>query len=256
MNYKKIFIIFLIIIVNGCTTYPINKKINKINIYKKSFINKGFTLVYNDNLFTKKLISKKLDNRSLIIFQKNLKKGASVKVTNLINNKSTVVTVGMESKYPYFNNSILSQRVADEIELDSNNPYIEIYEILGNSSFIIKKSKTFSEEKNVANKAPVDAISINDLNNKIKQKKKIKKNKFNYIIIIADFYYKDSANSLIKRIKEEALIKNVRLQVITKSKYRVFLGPFYDINSLQNGFNDISILNFENIEIIKNDKIK
>jgi len=256
MNYKKIFAIFLIITVNGCITYPIDKQINKINTYKKSFINKGFTLVYNDNLFKKKLISKKLDNRSLIIFQKNLKKGTSAKVTNLINNKSTVVTVGVESEYPIFNNSILSQRVADEIELDLNNPYIEIYEILGNSSFIIKKSKTFNEEKNVADKAPVDTISINDLNNNIKIKKKFKKNKFNYIILIADFYYKDSANSLIKGIKEKTLIKNIRLKVITKSKYRVFLGPFYDINSLQNGFNDISILNFENIEIIKNDKIK
>ena len=242
--------------VNGCTTYPINKKINKINIYKKSFVNKGFTLVYNDSLFKKKLISKKLDNRSLFIFQKNLKKGTSVKVSNLINDKSIVATVGVDSEYPFFNNSILSQRVADKIELDLNNPYIEIYEILGNSSFIIKKSKTFSEEKNVANKAPVDTISINDLNNKIKEKKKFIKNKFNYIIIIADFYYKDSANSLIKRIKKETLIKDVRLQVITKSKYRVFLGPFYDINSLQNEFNDISILNFENIQIITNDKIK
>jgi len=256
MNYKKIFTIFLIIIVNGCVTYPTNKESNKINIYKKSFINKGFTLVYNNNLFEKKIISKKLDNRSLIIFQKNLKKGTSVKVTNLINSKSTVVTVGGESEYPIFNNSILSQRVADEIELDLNNPYVEIYEILENSSFIIKKSKTFNEEKNVANKAPVEIININDLNNKIKTNKKIKEIKFNYIIIIADFYYKDSANSLIKRIKKETLIKNIRLQVITKSKYRVFLGPFYNINSLQNGFNDINILNFENIEIIKNDKIK
>jgi hypothetical protein len=256
MNYKKIFIIFLIIIVNGCTTYPINNQSKKINIYKKSFINKGFALTYNDNLLRKKIISKKLDNRSLIIFQKNLKTGTSVKVTNLINNKSTVVTVGAMSEYPIFNNSILSQRVADEIELNKDNPYVEIYEILENSSFIIKKVKTFNEEKNVANKAPIETISINDLNNKIKTTKKIKEVKFNYIIIIADFYYKNSANSLIKRIKEETLIKSIRLQVITKSKYRVFIGPFYNINSLQNGFNDISILNFENIEIIENDKIK
>ena len=30
-------------------------------------------------------------------------------------------------------------------------------------------------------------------------------------------------------------------------------GPFNNINSLQKSFNDISILEFENIEIIKND---
>ena len=107
MNYKKIFTIFLIIIVNGCVTYPTNKESNKINIYKKSFINKEFTLVYNNNLFEKKIISKKLDNRSLIIFQKNLKKGTSVKVTNLINSKSTVVTVDGEFEYLIFNTRTL-----------------------------------------------------------------------------------------------------------------------------------------------------
>jgi hypothetical protein len=31
------------------------------------------------------------------------------------------------------------------------------------------------------------------------------------------------------------------------------LGPFTNINSLQKSYNDISILQFENIEILKND---
>ena len=241
---------------NGCTTYPIDQKNLKKVIYKKSFINKGFALVYNDNLYKKKIINKKLNNRSLIIFQKNLKKGTQVRIKNLINNKSVIAIVGVKSKYPIFNNSILSQRIAEQIDLDINNPYVEIYEILDNSLFIIKKTKTFDEEKNVADKAPVDTISINDLNKKIITNNKIKKVKFNYIIKIADFYYKESAKSLIKRIKDENSINNLRLQVITNTKYRVFLGPFYKINSLQNAFNDIHILEFENIEIIKNDKIK
>jgi len=256
MNYKKILLIFLIIFINGCITYPIEIKSEKNIIYKKSFINKGFTLVYNDDLYQKKIISKKLDNRSLAIFQKNLKKGTNVRVKNLINNKSIVATVDVISKYPIFNNSILSQRVADEIELDLNNPYVEIYEILDNSSSIIKKTITFEEEKKVADKAPVDTISINDLNKKKKVKKKINEVKFNYIVKIADFYYRDSAKSLIIRIKKLASMNDIRIQVITKTKYRVFLGPFYNIKSLQNAFNDISILNFENIEIIKNVKIK
>ena len=36
-----------------------------------------------------------------------------------------------------------------------------------------------------------------------------------------------------------------------ENKYRVYLGPFYNINTLQKSFNDINILEFENIEIIK-----
>ena len=256
MNYKNFFLIFLIILVNGCVTYPIEINTKKNIIYKKNFINKGFALVYNDSLFYNKIIDKKLNNRGLVIFQKNLTKDTNVRVKNLLNNKSVVAKVGIKSEYPIFNNSILSRRIADVIDLNFDNPYVEIYEILENSSFIIKKSKTFDEEKNVAEKAPVDNININDLNKKIITKKEIKNVKFNYIIKIADFYYKDTAKSLIKRINEETLIENPRLQVITNTKYRVILGPFYNINSLQKAFNDIHILDFENIEIIKNVKIK
>ena len=43
-------------------------------------------------------------------------------------------------------------------------PYFTILEILDNSIFIAKKAKTYDEEKNVAIKAPVDGISISDLN--------------------------------------------------------------------------------------------
>ena len=60
------------------------------------------------------------------------------------------------------------------MELDENDPYIEITLIVDNSSFVAKKSKTFDEEKKVAEKAPIDGITINDLN-KSKSKKSKKK---------------------------------------------------------------------------------
>ena len=58
---------------------------------------------------------------------------------------------------------------------------------------------------------------------------------------------------LLNRIKTENLIKNPKIKKVSNNKYRVYLGPFNDINSLQKSYNDISILEFENIEIIKND---
>ena len=57
-----------------------------------------------------------------------------------------------------------------------NEPFIELVLMPQNSSFIAKKAKMFEEEKTVAEKAPVDGIQINDLNNKKKKKKKKKKN--------------------------------------------------------------------------------
>ena len=49
------------------------------------------------------------------------------------------------------------------------------------------------------------------------------------------------------------MIKDAKIKKINEKKYRVYAGPFNNINSLQKSFNDISILEFENIEIIKND---
>ena len=165
MNYKYILIIFLLI-VNSCSTYT-NTDSEIKSIQNINFKNRGFALVYNDILFKKKIVSKKIDNRSLIIFQKNLKKGTIVKIKNILNNKSIIAKVGNKAKYPIFNNSVISNRISEEINLDSNEPYIAIFEILDNSSFIAKKAKTFDEEKKVADKAPIDNISINDLNSEI-----------------------------------------------------------------------------------------
>ena len=119
--------------------------------------------MYEDILYKNKQISKKIDNRSLIIFQKNLKKDTKVKITNPLNNKSILARVGANSKYPLLYNSVLSKRIFDELELNKNEPYIEILEVLEGSTFVAKKAKTYDEEKQVANKAPVDGISINNL---------------------------------------------------------------------------------------------
>ena len=131
-------------------------------------------------------------------------------------------------------------------------PYVEITALDTNSIFVANKAKTFDEEKNVANKAPVEGISINDLNSN-KEEKIIKKknNTFNYVIKIADFYFKDTANLMIKRIKDETSINKVKIMNISNTSYRVYIGPYKDLNSLQKAFNDIRIINFENLELIK-----
>ena len=216
-----------------------------------AYSNKGFALVYSDNLYIEKIISKKINERSLIIFQKNLKTNTQVKITNILNKKSIIAVVGKSSIYPSFNNSVLSSRIAIELDLDKNQPYVEILEILGDSVFVAKKAKTFDEEKKVAEKAPVTNISINDLNEIKKDNKKNDNENFFYIIKVADFYFNKTALLMVNRIRTESSIKNPKIKKISDKKYRVYLGPFDNINSLQNSYNDISILKFENIEIIK-----
>ena len=188
-----------------------------------------------------------------MFFKKILKKNTIVKITNILNNKSIIGTVGNNADYPLFNNAVLSLRIADGISLNENEPYVEILEVLQDSVFVAKKAKMFEEEKKVASKAPVNDIKINDLNiGKIKIKNKISK-KFSYEIKIADFYFNDTASLLVDRIIKETVIKDIKIKKINEKKYRVYAGPFNNINTLQKSFNDISMLEFENIEIIKND---
>ncbi|MDC0927073.1 hypothetical protein OAQ38_02375 [Candidatus Pelagibacter ubique] len=252
MLYKKLLILCCLILLNNCTANTSTKNKN-LNSLENPFINKGFSLIYNDKFYYDKVISKKIDERSLVIFQKNLKKNTIVKITNILNNKSIIGTVGSNADYPLFNNAVLSLRIADEIGLNENEPYVEILEVLEDAIFVAKKAKTFEEEKKVANKAPVNNINISDLNTKQANTKNELSKKFSYEIKIADFYFNDTASLLVDRIVKETMIKNVKIKKINEKKYRVYAGPFSNINSLQKSFNDISILEFENIEIIKND---
>ena len=252
MLYRKLLILSCFILLNNCTTTTLTKNKNSIT-FDNPFINKGFSLIYNDRFYNNKIISKKLDERSLVIFQKNLKKNTIVKITNILNDKSIIGTVGSNADYPSFNNAVLSVRIADEIDLNKNEPYVEILEVLQDSVFVAKRAKTFEEEKNVAIKAPVNNISISDLNIEGKNIKDEISKKFSYEIKIVDFYFNDTASLLVDRIINETTIKDVKIKKIDEKKYRVYAGPFNNISSLQKSFNDISILEFENIEIIKND---
>ena len=250
MNYKIYFLIFLFLF--SCTTNNVSKKDTNVVEHIDVFSAKGFALVFKDDLKKRKIITKKLDDRSLLIFQKNLKKDTSVKITNLINNKSILAKVGQNSKYPNFYNSVISQRIFDKLELNHEEPYVEIATVSVNSTFVAKKAKMYDEEKEVADKAPVDGISISDLSiNKKKIKKKNKVDNFSYIIKLADFYYENSAKLMQKRIKDELNLNNSRIIKISNTNYRVYFGPYDNLKSLKKAFDDINPLNFENIEIIK-----
>jgi len=71
------------------------KKENKNLVYitDQKYSNTGFTLIYDDELKKEKKISKKIDNRSLLIFHNKIKKNSFVKITNPINDKSIIAEV-------------------------------------------------------------------------------------------------------------------------------------------------------------------
>jgi len=251
MSYKSLLIVLFIFLL-GCEQNNLNKNAVNQEIMTK-YKNSGFALVYNPMLKKEKKISKKIDNRSLLIFHKSLKKNSFVKITNPVNQKTVIAEVISNNvKFSDFYNSVITSRIAEELSLNLNEPYINLVLISQNSTFVAKKAKTFNEEKKVAEKAPVDGIQIDNLG-EINQPKNetIKEEIFSYSIKIADFYYKASAKNMSDRIINETNIRNPLIKTISNTKYRVLLGPFNDIKKLEDSFNEIKSLDFENIEILK-----
>ena len=251
MNFNKFLTIFFILFLTACQQFDDNKTVVNYSNYLK-YSNTGFTLIYDEQLKKDNKISKKINNRALVIFHKKIKKNSFVKITNPKNDKSIIAKVISNNvQFSDFYNSVITKRIANEISIDLSEPYVDLVLISENSTFIAKKAKTFDEEKNVAEKAPVDGITIDNLGADLNKKKQVKKHKFLYSSKLADFYYKDSAENMILRIKKETNLKNPLIKKISKTKYRVLLGPFNDIKKLERSFDKIKLLEFENLEILK-----
>ena len=159
MKFKAIYI-FLFFFLFSCVEDI--KLINNDNKQvRKAYISKGFALIYDNDLIREKIIKKKIDNRDFLILHSLLKRNTFVKIYNPANSKTVVAKVKYKTNYPIIYNSVITNRIVEVLELDRDEPYIEIIEIKKNDTFFAKKAKTFDEEKNVANKAPVSNININ-----------------------------------------------------------------------------------------------
>ena len=147
MNFNKILIIFLILFLTACQQIDDDKKVINYSNYLK-YSNTGFTLVYDEQLRKDNKISKKIDDRALVIFHKKNKKNSFVKITNPANNKSIIAKViSNNAQFSDFYNSVITTRIANELSIDLDEPYVDLVLISENSTFIAKKAKTFDEEK-------------------------------------------------------------------------------------------------------------
>ena len=171
------------------------------------------------------------------------------KIINPYNSKFIETKITKTANFPEIFNILISEKIAKTLELDTNNPFIEIYEMKKNKTFIAKEGSIFDEERNVAEKAPVDEIEMDDLSkddNKNIQKK-LKKN--NFILVISDFYYVDSAinlkNELIKKLKSN----NLYVKKINNNKHRLYAGPFKNFNALKDIYISLNNLGFQSLNV-------
>ena len=123
---KKIVLICLIISLNGCADYKIEK--SKRIKEKKYYTSTGFALIYNDNLFdegsiNKKLsrnavIDNKLNNEEIIVIHSSLKKNTPIKIINPDTSIVVETKIFRKADYPNIFNIVLSKKIATILELN------------------------------------------------------------------------------------------------------------------------------------------
>ena len=112
MNYKILLILFFFFLI-GCVQVP--KQLDKSEIkLEKKYTNSGFALIFDESLDK----IKKLDDRSLMIYHKSLKRKSTVKITNPKNSKSLIAEVKSNNqKFSDFYNSVISKRIAEDLNM-------------------------------------------------------------------------------------------------------------------------------------------
>ena len=228
------------------------EKIEKEELVNIVYSNKGFALIYSED--TNNSLEYKLDDTSINILSPNLPNGTPVRITNIINGKSLLTVVKNKTILPIYYNSVITNRIASELSINPSEPYVHIETINSNKLYVANDVKTFDEEKEVANKAPVDDIMVQSISLETEKKESIIENfvtNFNYIIKFADFYFEDSAIMLKNRLFEEYKIENILIKKLSQNNFRVYKGPYKDFEKLKKGFHNIENLDFDSIEIIK-----
>jgi len=249
--------IYIFVFLFSCTQdMKIMKKHSKIDepiIDEPNFSSKGFALIYDNSLFENKILDKKLNNNQNYVLHPLLKNNTLVNISNPFNSKSLTAKIRKTINYPSIYNIVITKNMANKLELDINNPYVEVLSIRKNDKFIAKEASIFDEEKKVANKAPVASININDMSAST-PKIKVKKKEPSYIIDIAEFYFLQSAETAKNRFEKEADLKNIKIKKMSKNKFKVYSGPHASFNSVKDIYFSLNGLGFENLNIINTNK--
>ena len=232
MKYKIILIFSLFL---SCTT-NYTKLDNKI-----PYNAKGFAYIYNEDDFKNKIIKGKLDNSKLQVSHNQLKVNTLIKIINLKTKESLIIKNYKKSNFSDFYKILITEEVANKLNIDKDLPLVEILEIKKNKSFKVKK-------------ATITSVTISNISKNRSLKKKEKDEKM--YILIASFYSRNTAEFLKKRIiKELPNYDKEKLKILTKKPKEINLisGPYNAVNLMKNDYIQLKKFGFEDLDITLNE---
>ena len=247
ISKKKIITFICIFALYSCAEYKKDSKIEK-----KYYSSKGFALIYQDELYDQKIITKKIKNDEIYVLHNFLKLNTPIRIINPNNSKFVEAKVNNKADYPKIFNIVISNQIASELKLDFENPYVEVIEVKKNKTFIAKEGSIFEEEKNVALKVPIDEIKIDDLNESSNKTVEIKSKNQTFRLKINDFYFEKSAIELKNELFKKTKLNNIYIKKINNKQFRLLVGPFKNFNALKIAYISLNNLGFENLNIYNN----
>ena len=239
----KFNIIFIFIFLTSCAT-----NVTKLE-NRSPYNSKGFAYIYNDQDYETKIISSKLDNSKEQVSVYNLKINSLIKIINPNTKESLTINNYKRIQYPDFYKILITEKVAEKLSLDPKLPLVELIEIKKNKSFVAEKAEIFNEEKKISSNAPVTSVKISNISKNNPSKKNIENE---FYIVIGTFFLLETAEFLIKRIKKEIPIYDIKkLKIVKKSnkEIRLLSGPYNSINLMKNDYIYLKNFGFEELDI-------
>ena len=92
---------------------------------------------------------------------------------------------------------------------------------------------------------------MDDLSKKEPEIEKKISEKSNFILVINDFYFEDSANNLKIELVKKTGMNNISVKKINNNKYRLLAGPFKNFNTLKTTYISLNNLGFEGLNVYK-----
>jgi len=152
---KKIILFCAILLLSACAEYKTDKP--KETKERKFYSSKGFALIYSDSLFEQggidkelnnnEIIDNKLNNEQILALHSSLKKNTLIKIINPDTSIVVETKIFRSADYPNIFNIVLSKKIATILELNLDNPYVEVFEVKKIKLLLLKKV-IFLKKKN------------------------------------------------------------------------------------------------------------